>query len=226
MAKAELTVIHNQLVYTGTFVRPPLQIWGQGNALLQGVYDALSPFGVRLSDIRSESVSPDVAGQAITANLKPNGMYRFRFDKVETTFFNFSEPVLSEIPRFCESSTEWIRKYAHSVEFGSHKFVYSCHGQLKETPILKWLRLANGDIPIAGQSQGAGAIFYWSVPEKAWTTQLVIDRSVLLSDGLFLMFSLEVKKDEVVFEDIGREGRAYLETILAKLDLEFTSGTG
>ncbi len=224
--KAELTVVHNQLVYTGTFVRPPLQIWGQGNMLLQGIYDALSPFGVQLSDIRSESVSPDIAGQAITANLKPNGMYRFRFDRVEATFFNFSEPLLSEIPRFCESSTEWIRKSAHAVEFGSHKFVYSCHGQLKETPILKWLRFANGDIPVAGQNQGAGAIFHWSVPEKAWATQLVFDRSVLVPDGLFLMFTLEVKRDEVAFENIAKEGRAYLEAILAKLDLGFASGLG
>lgn len=224
--RAELAVVNNQIAYTGAFLRPPFQLWGHGDLLLQEIFNALSPFGVKLSDIRSESLSADISGQAITANLGLGGVYRFRFDRIEATFFNFAESFFKEFPKLCDSATRWIRKAAQDIEFSSHKFVYSCHGRLGPLQVSQWLNLAQGEIKTAGKSRGSGAIFHWFLEEKAWTTELVLDRSTLVPDGLFLMFTLEINKNDVVFEDVAPEARSYLQTVLSELGLGFARGEG
>ena len=223
---AKLAVANNQLNYTGLFARPPFQLWGQGNVLLRGIYDSFSPFGVKASDIRFETLAADITGQVITANLGTAGFCRFRFDKVEATFFNFGKSFLAEFPKICEASTTWIRREAKDFEISSHRFMYSCHGLLGDVRVAEWLNFGRIIITDAGKAQGTGAIFHWSQPEKSWTTQLVLDKSVVVPDGLYLMFTLDVAKNVIPFANIAVEARSYLDAIIAQLGLEFVQEPG
>ena len=74
----------------------------------------------------------------------------------------------------------------------------------------------------AGTADGHGAIFNWKVPEKRWNTQLLIDKSLAVSNGLFLMFSVNVAADKVNFADLAGHAQEYLVGVLGDLALEFS----
>lgn len=128
---------------------------------------------------------------------------------------------MAEFPKICEASTGWIRKEAKDFEISSHRFVYSCHGLLKDVRVAEWLNLGHAGIRDAGKAQGTGAIFHWSLPDKSWTTQLVLDKSVVVSGGLYLMFTLDVARNLIAFTEVALEARSYLNAIVAQLGLEF-----
>ena len=223
--KTEISIQQNQLAYMGTFMVPVLELWGQGGILLKDIYDALSPFGISLSDMRSEAVTSDVSGQAIRVSLTNIGTYQFRFDRIESTFVNFSDQVLAEIPKYLAAGTSWLRKRSPQFKFGVHRFVYSGHGMLKEGGAAGRLELAARPIVGSGENLGTGAIYHWRVADKAWTLQLIVDRSTLIPGGVYLMFVLEVARDHVDFWELLGQGRKLFEDATASLDMIVLRGS-
>jgi hypothetical protein len=72
-----------------------------------------------------------------------------------------------------------------------------------------------------GIDKGNGAIFHWEVPDRSWSTQLVLDRSLVISGGLYAMFTLLVLKDMVNYSELLTEGRTYLAALFGELGLDF-----
>jgi hypothetical protein len=86
------------LIYHGVLQRPAFQLWAQGATILEGLYDALSPFGLRLEDIRSEATSPSPAEQAVAITSATLGTHRFRLQGMESTLYTLSEDTLRKAP--------------------------------------------------------------------------------------------------------------------------------
>ena len=217
----ELLVQQNQLVYTANFARPPWHLWGQGGTILDGLFSAFSPFGVTLADIRSESVSQNPIGQVVVVNIGANGFHKFRFDRLESTFFNFTNELFTQLPVVLEASTRWIRKALPSCEFASHQCAYSSHSYLKGMNADELLTFASTVMKSGGKGRGTGVIFHWELPEQKWTTQLVIDRSIVLSEGVYILFSVLVKEDRINYPNLVQEARAYLDAVLGEIGLRF-----
>jgi hypothetical protein len=218
----ELLVQQNQLVHTGHFSHPLFELWGDGKTILRGLFEAFSPFGTNLPDIRVEPGLVSPADQVITVNIGLIGLHRFRFDGVESTFFNFSDAVFLQVPTILEASTRWIRTAASSFRFVSHQFVYSSHSHVKDSTAKEVLRsICTKSVSSGGLDKGAGAIFHWDVPDRHWTTQLALDRSVVVKDGLYMMFTLLVADDIADYESLARDSRSYLENVLGEIGLAF-----
>jgi hypothetical protein len=182
----DLLVNQVQLVHTAYFARPVLELWGEGKRILQELYEAFSPYGVTLSDIRVESATSNPADQVVAVTIGVNGIHRFRYDRIESTFFNFSDEFLAQIPPILNSSTAWIRATVPSAKFVAHHFVYSSHSNIGGISIDELLKSIGPAGPAAGGvNTGSGVIFHWEVPERQWTTQLVIDKSLALGNGVF-----------------------------------------
>jgi hypothetical protein len=216
----ELRVQQNEILYIARFERPILGLWGEGRVLVQGLHDAFSPFGTTLADIRNESSSLNPADQVVAINIGLAAIHKFRFDRLETIFFNFDDETLKVIPSILEASTEWLRKPLPGVRFGSHQFTYSCHCLVEGKSADQVLRFAETSSVSAGRSMGSGVILNWELEHKAWVTKLLLDRSVLFPQGVFLMFTLTVKKDKVDYASLLGEGRTYLDSILRELKLK------
>lgn len=218
----ELTVQQNQLVHTATFSRPVLELWGEGGAIIDGILRALGPFGVRLADIRNESPSQNPADQIVTATIGLRGIFRFRFDKLESTFFNFVDEDLLQIPKILEAGTSWVQKAVPTATISNHQVVYSSHGTLKGKSVKDFLGFSKVSAKSGGINNGSGVIFHWLLPEREWETQFLIDRSLLIPDGLFLMFSLSSKKEIQNYSTFASEVQSYLGGIIEEVDLKFS----
>lgn len=222
----ELLVQQNQLVHNGLFARPLFELWGDGKTILRGLFEALSPFGATLPDMHIQSVQATPADPVVTVNIGVKGTLTFRLDRIESTFFNFTDEFLREIPKIIESSARWIRAAVPSFKFSSHGLIYSSHSQLSKYTIEEVLKsVGTKTLKSGGVDKGTGAIFHWAVPQKNWTTQLVLDRSVVLAGGLYMMFNLLVTADAVEYDSLAKEGRKYLDDLLAELGLVLSSAS-
>ncbi len=218
----ELNVQQEQLTYTGHYSRPLFELWGNGGKIVGGIYGALSPYGVNLPDIHLELAQTSPSDPIVTTKIGAGGVYKFTFDRVELTFFGFSEEVLKKIPAIINASTEWIRAAVPDVKFLWHRSVYFAHGQLKGTTIEEFLRgTGPRNLKSAGIDRGSGAIYNCEVPELGWTTQLVLDRSIFVPGGLYIMLALTATHDVLNYDTLLIEGRSYLSGVLNELGLSF-----
>jgi len=222
----QLLVQQNQLIHTGLFSRPLFELWGEGKTILKGLFDAFSPYGASLADIRVQSPVGGPADQVVTVNIGLKGIHSFKIDRVEFTFFNYTEDFFPSIAKILESSARWIRGAVPSFKFASHQFVYSSHSQLKASTAEEVLKaISRIGLKSGGVDGGTGVIFHWTVPQRNWTTQLVLDHSVVVAGGLFMMFSLTVTADVVDYVSLASDGRSYFNALLDELGLEFSQPT-
>jgi hypothetical protein len=220
----ELQVGQEYVSYTGTFARPIFQMWGQGGPILEGLYDSLTPFGIRFSDLRLEAQSPLPTEIGVTATFANRGTHAFRFDRVESKFFNFDAQFYAAIPRILEATRAWLRKTVPSFQFASHQFLYSCHASIKGGSTASYLAdIVKARVIAAGNERGKGLIFHWELPQKKWETHLILDRSTSIPDGLYLVFTLNAFTDDIEYAVAAEEGRIYLVEVLKELGLAFPS---
>jgi len=69
---ANVSVVHDQLNYIGIFSKPAFELWGKGEKIYRGLFTALEPYGITLSNIHNSSASLDPSDHEVRfwANLQ------------------------------------------------------------------------------------------------------------------------------------------------------------
>jgi hypothetical protein len=217
---AKLIVHQEQLTHTAYFSKPVLHLWADGKRIVQGLYGAFNQFGMTLSDMRVEGINP--GEQMISVTLGLGGIHRFKFDHVETTLFQISEDDYRRLPFILDASLAWIRESDSQFRVSSHHFTHTVHAALEEESIETFLNRIGPAAPKSGGgvSKGSGVIFRWESTEKHWQTRLVLDESISVPKGLFVMFSLISNVDGLNFAQTAQEARDCYYSILKELGIE------
>jgi len=222
----EMLVEQEYLSYTGTFSRPIFKLWAQGGVILEGLYDALSPFGVKFADFRLEGNAVAATDVGITATYSNRGTQSFRFDRVECKFFNIDSPFFESVPSILEATRSWLRQTVPTFKFASHQFTYMCHSRLKDASAIEMLQtMTPTKSNAAGIEQGKGLIFHWLVPARKWEAHLILDRSTVVNDAMYLAFTLTTTSDESTYQALAAQGREYLVAVLKDLGFQYPSPT-
>lgn len=92
---------------------------------------------------------------------------------------------------------------------------------LKDAKVSDFLATLNPRIIAgAGQTIGNGVIFNQVRRDLNWQTQLLLDRSTIIQDGLFVSLTITVRTDVIDYDNLLSEGRVYFATVLRELDLQ------
>lgn len=216
------TIQINQLDYVAAFSRPALSLWGDGARILQGLYDAFDGLHQGLNDITVEGDPAHPAQQSVTVAIKPNAYYRFRFDRVEAQMVNFSDAQIAMLPDIVARGDRWLRASIPSLAFQSHVVSYSSHSKLEGTKSSKVLAgLTRTTFPMLGESTGAGIIYRSELPSRGWRTELTIDHSLVVPDGLFVHFEVLVTADEIDYGEALSLARQLLDGAIASIGVKF-----
>lgn len=216
------TIQINQLDYVAAFSRPALSLWGDGARILQGLYDAFYGLHQGLNDITVEGDPAHPAQQSVTVAIKPNAYYRFRFDRVEAQMVNFSDAQIAMLPDIVARGDRWLRASIPSLTFQSHVVSYSSHSKLEGTKSSKVLAgLTRTTFPMLGESTGAGIIYRSELPGRGWRTELTIDHSLVVPDGLFVHFEVLVTADEIDYGEALALARQLLDGAIASIGVKF-----
>lgn len=207
--------------YVGAFARPPFSLWGDGKALLEGLFDAFSDFNVSLKDFRVEGTPEDPSSQAVKVYIGSSGQYRFRFDRVEATLTNGTDADVRLLPALLSTSSSWLEAAVPGFRFQTHLFSYGIHCALAEGTSESYLSsLSTPRLPTFGTARGSGVIFHGERSEPPWRLQLTIDHSLIVEHGLYIQFVL-VTSDGVDYPLLFQEAEATLRSSLAELGLSF-----
>lgn len=217
----DLDLKNEFLSYTASYSRPAFELWGQGGTISKGLYRALSPYGAPLANFQPSAYTPSAADTVFTVRIGQNGVCKFMLDKIELSFSNFTEEFFRSVPEILGASTSWIREAVPQLGFSAHEFRYFSHSLLKKATVTEFLKTVNPiSLKAAGASLGNGVIFNNALPNRNWLTQLVLDRSVMVADGLYMSLTISVKTDVLQYDKLLVEGRAYLAGVLRELNLD------
>lgn len=198
-----------------------MELWGRGDIVLRAVYDALAPFGVPLANLAPSTSVNSAADPALTVKIGDVGTTKFALDRIESLFVNFTEDFFRSIPSILAASTGWVKASVPSLEFASHQFTYFNHSLLKEGKTQEFLAKLNPrTIKSAGESIGNGMIFNQVRRDLGWRSQLLLDRSTIVPDGLFVSLSILIDGDIASYDSLFVEARSYFATALSELDLK------
>jgi len=222
---ATIDIQHEILTYTAVFERPVLRLWGNGGAIVGGFLEALAPFNVSLRNFQIHTTA--APADPVVTITSGSATIRFSFGGLDVTFTGFSDAELRGIPSFLDASSSWLKKSIPEFKFSSHTFAYLQHSFLKGETVERFLATINpSKLALPGLDIGSGAIFNRSIPERYWTTQLVLDRSAPFPGALFLGLSVKIGIAEVEYEKLFAEGMSlYLEALKA-LNLESPNMAG
>jgi hypothetical protein len=216
---ATIEIQHEILTYSGIFDKAALHLWGNGAAITRGFYDALAPYNVTLRNFQIHTnAGPADPVMTITVG---SAIVKFGFENIDVTFAGFSENELRAVPGFLDALTGWLKKSAPDFKFRSHSFQYYQHAFLKNTTVEQFLSGINAKkLELPGVDLGGGAIFNRSIPERFWTTQITLDRSVPFPGALFLGLNIKIGTGVIEYARAFEEGMSYYEATLKVLDLE------
>jgi hypothetical protein len=216
---------YNSIAYTARFESPLLELWGSGAIIAKGIYEAYLPFGVPLSNLQLGGPASNAADPVVTVKLGDVGVMKFAFDRTESSFVNFTEATLQQIPKLLLASTEWIRTSVPSFKIASHHFLYSNHSLLEQASVTDFLTRLNPRTFKSGQSIANGVIFNLSRPETGWYSQLMLDRSLSVKDGLFLSFGITLRSDKIDYSAFFIDARRHVDSTLEELSLRLSNSS-
>jgi hypothetical protein len=214
-----LIVQQNQIGYRGTFGRPAFPLWGEGRAIVLGLYEAFSPYGATLADITLDNTGGP-ADQGMTVNIRGNGTFAFRFEYLDWTLQGFAERDLVVVPAILESGVRWVRAIVKEGLFQSHLFSYASHAQIEGATSREFLSDLSGTKLSIGEDLGSGVIFNFDLDRQA-RVQVIVDHSLLIQDGLFIQQQFFVRADQINYEHVMTLSRGSLEAALNTLQLRF-----
>jgi hypothetical protein len=215
-----IDIQHELLTYTGFFDQPTLSLWGNGGTIVRGFYEAFASYNMTLRNFQIHGTTPTPADPIVTVTVG-SAIVKFSFESIEVTFTSLSEQELRNIPTFLGASISWLKKAVPEFKFRSHSIAYFQHSLLKGATVEKILAAVGPKkLDLPGVDLGSGLIINRSVPEKYWTTQLVIDRSAAFPGGLFLSVNIKVGTGAVEYGKLFEEGMSFYADILRVLGLE------
>jgi hypothetical protein len=210
-----LAVQRNQLDYVGLYSRPAFAMWGNGQAVMEGMYDALQGFHSGLGDFRVLGDASNPTDQTVAVSVGARAEYRFKFDRIEATLYNFGRSDTETFPTMLDRGEAWLRESLPRFSFRSHLITYAAHAAVQEGAADGLLRaLSSASIPVLGDDLGTGVIFHARHPEHGWVVQLSLDHSVLIDGGLYLQFQVLSTDDLLDARFALKTGRTLLEQAL------------
>lgn len=190
---------------------------------MQHMYEALSPYGVKLSNFQISPNIPDASGIVITTGLPGgNSTIKFAFDRMEFVLNNFTEEFFQSVPKMFGDCTAWIKHAVPDFQFESHNVGYFCHAFVKDATTKQFLDSINPmTLKSAGANLGSGTTFHYYDAERNWQVRILFDHSLALPGSLFVGFVIDTTTQEINYERMLADGRAYLAAVLQEVDLHF-----
>jgi len=210
-----------QITFYGLFSQPMFSVWGQGEKILGGLFNAFKDYNVTAGDMRYETTSPNVTDSVISVSLfNSSANYKYKVDRVEAVFNDFTEEQSQRIPEVLQHGDSWLRSLGLDFSFKSQLLLHTSHNQLSEGTSEEFLKaLSSPDVPDIGNSKGNGITFHWDIPERDWDLSMAVDHSAYVTNGLFVQFLLKTTHDKLDYVDTFQAAISLGRTALAKLGL-------
>ena len=140
------------------------------------------------------------------------GGIRLKLDSIEWAATDLYDDDLARATAMLESLDALLRSQ-QDFDFYSHSINYSNHSKLSEGTSEDYLKsLPNKPLKSVDNDLGTGMLYHWFDKELGGRAQLAITHSLLITEALFIQFSLNFMSSKVDYASLA-------EAIIKKLDI-------
>jgi hypothetical protein len=222
MGTVRLQVRQVDMGYHAIVEPPAFDLTARWVELQSAIYSRLSPFKLRLPDIKVESSSTNPADVSVVCwVLSYTALVRFRLDKVEvwsnSTQLAANSALATDV---AEQAVEILHAASPEAHVSSHSLTVALHGEPQgKTPddfISDFLKATPPGTP---ELRPSGVSFVGELPTKNGAGSIVLERSAQVSEGVFLRISSEHAGSLTTREALG-QGIEFFEGSLERLGFE------
>jgi len=218
----QLAVSLADLALEAGYPQPDFGLLRDGSSLVGHLYTRLEPYGLTLNDIRAEGVTGSAADRHILVTLF-NGTLslRVRIDKVEVAWTRFNNDQTEKLKSATLDAMKAFVDYKATISFKSFAVALALHGPLNGMRAREYLARFVTNIPTnVGPPVGAGAAFYFGAADTRLYSAVIVDASVIVTDGLFVRVHSTWDARQMALDALGGIAEAYFRQVWASLDLQ------
>lgn len=202
------------------FLDPVCFELSQGSYVLQQkLLSALERFGLRLEEIHETGSFSGPANWALSMRFwSYRAELQMKVNRYELTLLNPSRDELEEVTRIPQSIEEAINEWKSDVTMKSRHVVYYGHYEVPNGFQALTSRFTGGIPEQLGTVTGNGLSLYVKDPSFTGEGTVVLDKSVLVPDGLFLTTRCSFDHEFDLRQSVGNF-YAFLTRVLELFDL-------
>ncbi len=214
----------SDLAFEAGFSQPEFGLFRDVPGLLHSLHPRLQPHGLKLSDVRVERGSGNVADHHLLFYLFDYAMtIRIRTERIEVACSSLPNPETLE--RYKAAIVDVIRgvkDFNHDLVIRAFAVAVNIHARLDGmTPreyLASYIARAPGEL---GPVTGNGAAFYFGPNENRVLASITLDNSAVVTDALFARIHAVWDAAKVSVEDLaGGMAEGFIRTALQGLDLQ------
>lgn len=219
---AKFEVARAELNFEAGYVQPAFELFRDPALLLRSVFTRLSPYGVRLTDIRDDRGAGNVGDYHLLCYLFNYVMtVRVRVDRVEVYC---SQLLREDIPKFGAAMIDVVRAvrdHPAATGFRAYALALGLHGIIEAQRPREFMSHFAALVPQGlGPSTGNGAVFYFGAEGDRLSSSLTIDLSAFVADALYVRPQAIWDAKQVEIESLPVRGDAFVRQALDQIGLE------
>jgi hypothetical protein len=186
---AKIHVERSDLAFEAGYPEPEFDLFRDGSALLSHLYKRLQPHGLKLSDLRVERGSGNVAETHLLCYLFDYLMtVRLRVERIEINWTAIPNPEQTE--KFKAATVEVlkaIRDLKPDFVYRAFAVAVGMHARLEGQSARDYLAQFGTKAPVRlGPPTGEGHVFYYGSEADRLLSVITVDMSALVPDGIFV----------------------------------------
>ncbi len=204
------------------FTQPDFRISRHTEVLLQHLYSALEPHGIRLTDIRVERGAGGAADWHILCNLLDLMLtIRVRMDRVEFYSPQLRREYSEKVGNAVVGALGAVRTQHPDVSFRAHALLFAAHGSLEGVSAKDYVCRFSANVPTGlGPSIGSGTVMYFGPEGERLLSSVTVDLSAIVSGGLYFRTHVVWDAKKVEIGALPKLVEAFLKQALGEIGLE------
>ncbi len=213
------------LQYLSRFVNPAFVLWRDEATLIENIFDLFTPFGVELTNIRTENEGESINDKAIVVSLEDLGEFSLRYGNIGWESENKSQQELSDIIEILGYINTKLPSICPDLKYDSHYLEFGGHGGLETGTSFQDVlqQFHEPKFKSINQNLPSGLILNWLDIDNQRRFHFEIDESLEIPGGLFLRLVIQFRKDKLEVMDLREAFFVTLTNVLAELNLELES---
>ena len=178
----------SDIAFQSEFMEPMFELFRDAWPFYRRLHSALSPFGLRLADIRPERGSGTLADFHVALTLfRLTTTVRIRADRIEINCVDAGRVDQKSLENAVIQILQTVENHANGLQYRNYSIAIGVHGTLSgietKTFLSKFVNAASLDM---GPQLAAGGAIYHGPEGDRLLSAVTLDLSAVVSGGLFL----------------------------------------
>jgi hypothetical protein len=222
-AVAKFVVKQGEATFEARFVSPAFRLLQPVHeGLHQNMLGQLATHGLRLNDIRFESVPAALAEAHSSYSINALAvLVRVWLDRLEISYLDLARVTQKQILEIAGDALKAVQQTVADMTIDTYTLALAMHGAFQDVSLSQFVAQYVKPAPEGlGSVLGSGVVYYLGPEEERRSASFVIDMSAVVSDAAFIRTSVILEGTAVAMSNAASMVRDAVFKILSAVDIE------